>query len=464
MKKIFLPVLCMCLAFISTAQDFKKLNTTFLIGRKEDAKGQIDKMMSDPKVQSKPEAWYWQSTIYGALYDDTSLRKKYPDALEIATAAYFKYLELDPSLKVTESEPGPGKLFINFVYGGNFNKGIASFDKKQWDSAYKYFATSAQVGSLIVKNNWGVNKQAIDTVSVLFTGYAAQNAKKTEDAAKYFSQLADQRVTRFGTVGELKDIYQYLVSYYSSTKNAAAFNKYITISKQLFPQDQDTWNDWEIDFIENNYSLAEKTAAYDKGDAAQNLTANQYASFGSMFYNIRQEEKEKLDSVSLKLYRNKSEEAFAKAFNKDNKLATAAYNIGLINYNDWIDLTDVYETNFKRISDLNKSKLAEKDPKKKAANDAKINKQVDAIKAANNLIEKNQHVFADKAIEWMEKAYKVYSEKASLDRNEKNYANKAADRLANLYSWKRDKAKGNDKEYDKYDALFKKYDALHGKY
>jgi len=135
-----------------------------------------------------------------------------------------------------------------------------------------------------------------------------------------------------------------------------------------------------------------------------------------------------------------------------------------LNYNDWVSLDDEYETNIKKIGEINKAKGTEKDPKKKAAADAKIKKDIDAVKAANAVIEKKQHTYAEKGIQWLETTYKVLSAKTTMERMEKNVLGKAVDYLANFYGWKRDKSKGNAAEYDRYDALYKKYDALHGKF
>jgi hypothetical protein len=219
----------------------------------------------------------------------------------------------------------------------------------------------------------------------------------------------------------------------------------------------ESWADYETEYIEKNYSLAEKTAAYDKGDADGSLTSNQYLAYGNMFYNLKEEEKTGLDSAKLAGYKSKAENAFMKGYNNAKTNGLAAYTAALINYNDWVQNDDKFEENFRKIADLNKKKNAEKDPKKKAA----LDPQIAAVKSANAKVEQVQHVFADKAIEWMENAYAALSAKKELDRSERPVVNKTVDYLANLYLWKRDKSKGNNAQYDKYDALYKKYDALH---
>jgi hypothetical protein len=178
-----------------------------------------------------------------------------------------------------------------------------------------------------------------------------------------------------------------------------------------------------------------------------------------MFYNMKEEEKEGLDSAKLASYKTMAEDAFMKGYNKDKTNGLSAYNAALINYNEWVMLDDHFEDNIKKIADFNRKKTAEKDPKKKAAFDPKIS----AVKAENGRIEKMQHSYADKGIQWMEYAHTALSSKTNPDRSEKPVINKTVDYLANLYLWKRDKSKGNNAEYDKYDALYKKYDALHGK-
>lgn len=464
MKKFVLSVSLGFACVFATAQKFTKVETPYVLGKIEEAKIEIDKMAADPKVQTSPEFWLWHATIYGSLYDNNELSVKYPGSGETALNSFRKYQQVDAANKVMNDAAIPGKLIVDVLYRGNLRQGIAYFDKKQWDSAFKYFGQSAEIGDLITRNNWKGNKQPVDTITVLFTGYAAQNAKKAEEAAKYYSRIADLKIKSVPATGDVKDIYEYLVYHFLDKKDTDNFNKYLGLAKELYPEAMNSWADYESEYVEKNYSLAQKEAAYDKGDAAGTLTANQYLSYGNMFYNIREDDREKLDSAQLAGYRSKAEAAFSKGYEKDNNNGLAAFNVGLINYNEWVDLDDQFEANIKRIAELNRSKAEVKDPKKKAANDARVKKEVDAIRAVNAGIEKKQHAFADKAAQWFETTHKVLSVKATPDRAEKQVLGKSVDNLTNLYLWKRDKSKGNNAEYDKYDALYKKYDALHGKY
>ncbi len=463
MKRILLGAL-MIAAISANAQDLKKIETAYVLKKYKDAKTEVDKAMVDPKNQSKPEFLYWQATVYGLLYDDEASRPQFPGALEVAHSSFMKYSQLDPTFKIMNDNI-PGKAVVDFVYRNNLKHGISAFDQKQWDSSFKYFSRASEVGDYITKFDWRGNKQSLDTTTVLFSGYAAQNGKKLEDAVKFYSRIADNRITNAAGAGDIKDVYEFLLYYFTREKNnPEEFNKYLNLSQNLFPGNVANWTDYHLDFLEDkrtNATIAQKSAAYDKYDAAGTLTSPQYMAFGAMFYNIDDEEKAALDSSKQAAYRKRTEEAFVKAFNKDNANGLAAYNLGLINYNDWIALDEQYEMGIKKIREINSNKPIEKDPKKKAAADAKIKKDIDAVKATNSMIEKRQMVLADKGIEWLQKTYSVLTTQ-TVEGYERQSLGKAVDDLTNLFMWKRDKSKGNAAEYDKYDAGYKKYDALHG--
>jgi hypothetical protein len=108
---------------------------------------------------------------------------------------------------------------------------------------------------------------------------------------------------------------------------------------------------------------------------------------------------------------------------------------------------------------------AYKDPKKKAAADAKFKEQTDAIKKQNADIEKPLMDNLDNSIDWIEKTYTALKDKTDRNKVEKSVISKSVDFLANLYAYKRDRNRGKDlKAYDALDAKYKEFDALHGKF
>ena len=66
MKKLLLLAMVAISSVMVHAQDVKKVQTTYLLKKTEDAKTEVDKVMADPKQNTKAEAFYWKSKVYAA--------------------------------------------------------------------------------------------------------------------------------------------------------------------------------------------------------------------------------------------------------------------------------------------------------------------------------------------------------------------------------------------------------------
>jgi len=457
MKK-FLLLGAMGITFLAHAQDFKKAKNSAILGQVEASKTEIDKAMADAKAQTKAEGWFWKGYIYSAIYKDNALSTKYPKADLVADEAFQKYFALEPSLAILKDNNGQNALFALYVPA--FNNGIAAFTAKKWDSAYYYFSFSAKYGDVIFPNKFGTNQnQTFDTTSIMYAGVAAQNGHHPDSAVKFYERLIGYKL-----VGpDYLDIYKYCMYHAIETKDNTAFTKYLNASKELFPKED--FEDYENTFFMNSYSLAEKSSRYDKEDAGGTLTAKKYLQYGEAFANIPKEEKEKLDSATQELYIHKAADAFSKAATKNPEDGIAAFNAGLMFYNIFVTLDDKSNNLKRSLQEINTARAGEKDPKKKAALDATFKIKSESIKTQRVEIEKPLPGAIDSSILFLEKSYTLFKDKATKTNNEKNCLNKSVDFLANLYSYKRDKARGKDvKAFDIFDAQFKKYDDLHGKF
>jgi len=78
MKKLQLLSTIVLIALGLHAQDLKKVQTSVLINKWEDAKTEIDKVAAEPKGQAKAETWYYKSRIYAALTKDAAAFKSIP--------------------------------------------------------------------------------------------------------------------------------------------------------------------------------------------------------------------------------------------------------------------------------------------------------------------------------------------------------------------------------------------------
>jgi hypothetical protein len=311
---------------------------------------------------------------------------------------------------------------------------------------------------------------AFDTTSLLYAGYSSQNAsnRPKEDSIKakdyvtktlkYYSRLAEAKVGGDGFI----DIYKYLVITYMNDKKEDLFRKNIALAKQVYPKEN--WDDYEIEYIDRNFSLAEKEAFYDKGDAAGSFGEMQYLQFGEIFVNVKNDnkEKDKYDSAKLDAYEKKGVEAYKKAFAKNPSNAIASFNIGVIYYNNFGILDDKIAVNIKAVQNINATKPAEKDPVKKKALDAKFKAQTDPLLKANQDLEKPINETLDQAFDWLEKTYVIEKGKIIRTPTDRSIGNKTVDFLANMYQYKRDRVRGKDaKAFDAYEAKYKVYDAEH---
>lgn len=446
------------ITMMASAQKFEKVSGPALLKQYENAKVELDKLMADPKAQAKPDGWFWKTKIYAGFYSSPDLKVKYPGSEVIADEAYQKYLSLDPSLKVLKANNGQDVLFN--LYAPSFNNGIATFNAKNWDSAYYYFSFAVKYSDIIFQNKFSTNQnQAFDTTSILYAGYAAQNSKKGENAVKCYDRLITSKVGGTSYI----DVYKYALVNSINNKNEADFKKYLGYSKEMYPNED--WEDYEISYFTKNYSLADKSAMYDKEDAAGNMTAKRYLQFGDVFANIPKEEKETLDSAKQDEYLHKSADAFKKSFLKNPTDGIAAFNAGVIYYNFFSSFDDKVSQSKRALQELNSNRVIEKDPKKKLASDAKFKAEVDALKAQRVELEKPMMSNSDSSIIWLERAYTILKDKSEKSSIDKNCLSKSVDYLTNIFIIKREKYRGKDlKAFDDADSKFKFYDALHDKY
>ena len=156
---------------------------------------EVDKWLADPKLKDKekPLPIYGKWIYIASCMLILRLSSKYPDAAEQAMDALNKYAAIDPSLKQMKEQNfavGVGNL-----YTGSLKKEKMHFQNKDWPNAFKYFSQAEKLGEFLLVNKLSSNTATVDTITVLYTAYSAQNAQQLDTAAKYYSMLADIKVT-----------------------------------------------------------------------------------------------------------------------------------------------------------------------------------------------------------------------------------------------------------------------------
>ena len=435
MKKAFLTLALAFSMIYLNAQDEAVIQLYATQKQWEKAKTEVDKWLANPKIKDKekPTAYLWKLDVYSQLYVDSTLSPKYPDAADQAMDAFNKYVALDPSLKLMKD--GNFAIGLGNLYSGSFNKGKNAFQTKDWQNAFKYFSQAEKIGEFLLVNKLSSNNASIDTVTVLYTAYAAQNSQQPDSAVKYYSMLADIKVAG----PDYEDIYKFLVQYYSEKKDDANFKKYLALAKELYPNDNSAWTQYEMGNLTENADLPKLLAQYQQDVAAGSMNEAKYASYGQAFATTDKAQLDKLDSAQKVTLKFAAAQAFSKAYELNDTNGLYAFNTGVIYYSIYSDLDDRYNANRGESATL-KAKRAE--------------------------IGKQEIAYADTASQWLEKAYNTLKAKQNRSKPETISLNRAVDYLANINYWQRDQTKvnGNNKDYDKYDALYKKYDAEHNTY
>ncbi len=435
MKKLLIASFFVAAGFSAFAQKLDNVTKYVVLNKFDDAKKELDKVMADPKAQDNPEALLLSARVNAELAMDSSLKNKYPNAIADAYASLNKYRSKDTSLKALKDQSSGGLRAVSIIYSNEFNAGRKFFNESKWDDAFHSFKIAEDLGDLISTHNLGTTKQKIDTFTVVYAGYAAQNAKKTDSAVYYYKKFANEKIGG----KDFEDLYRYILNNALDTKNEADFKKYLAIAKELYPADTEKlWNAYEMEFMSKNASVNDMVTKYKAESAGGKLNGQQLASYGEYFANVPKEELSKLDSAKQTELKNLGSEAFEKAFNADNTNGVYAFNAGVLLYGQFNTMEDKFYN---------------------------LRGESAALKAQRADVEKQQQALADKTIDLMEKSYTILKAKSPREKVETSCLSKSVDFLANLYQWKRDKARGkNPQDYDKYDAKYKQFDAEHGKY
>ena len=197
--------------------------------------------MTNAKYASKPEAYILKVGIYAGLAMDKAVQGT-PEAAQLTTEAaeaFKKYKEMQPDLSLASDlvyQNGP----IN-LYASIYAMGYKDYEAKKWEESSQKYQTAVELSDFLI--NQKIFKTPIDTSVLILAGLTAENAKHEDEAAKYYTRLADKKIAGEG----MENIYRFLVNYSFRKGDLAAFEKYKATGKELFPK-SDFFNFDKIDF------------------------------------------------------------------------------------------------------------------------------------------------------------------------------------------------------------------------
>ena len=271
MKKCLLVSLSIFLTITGWSQNYDPVKTLVMINQLDKAKADLDKSFTNAKYTAKPEAFILKTAVYASVANMDG-KKDTPAAAQLveeADAAFIKYRELDPALSLI-SEPIYQNGII-MLYSNYYTFGYSDYNNKAYDKALGKLKKAIQYSDLLIKQK--VLTSSLDTNVLILAAITAETGGYKDEAAAYYTKLADAKVGGDGYEG----VYRYLVTYHFGKKNMEGFEKYKKLGKEVFPK-SDYFDFDKVDFavgLVNTFT--EKLAAIDEVLASDptNFKANQ---------------------------------------------------------------------------------------------------------------------------------------------------------------------------------------------
>jgi hypothetical protein len=238
MKKAFLFSTILLLVIFVQAQ-YEPAKNALILHQMKVAKEAVDKGMTNSKFSAKSEAWILKAAVYAGLAMDSIKSPQAAEYMKEADAAFTKYREMQPDLSHLQDivyQNGPVNL-----YSAYYTAGYQDYSAKKWQDAFEKYKKVVDLSDLLITQK--LLNATIDTNSLIMAGITAENSNHRDDAAKYYSRLADIKLT--GT--DYESIYRFLVNYYFVKKDLANFEKYKALGKSVYPK-SDYFDYDKVDF------------------------------------------------------------------------------------------------------------------------------------------------------------------------------------------------------------------------
>lgn len=221
MKRIFfLFTLVMALTVVKAQVSERTSAWNYLNkGKLDKAKTSIDKCIANDATMNDAKTWFYRGNVYLAikLSEDSNYRKLDPNALQIAYDAYKKALVLDTKKEFAED--------INqrlMIVGEQFyNKGVESFQAKQYDQAIKNFENTVKINQDLGKT---------DTLAMYNVAFVAEMNGDSPKAKQYYQDLLKANYKQPLVYASLSNIYK-------NEKDTTMALEIIKRGRTLYPDD-----------------------------------------------------------------------------------------------------------------------------------------------------------------------------------------------------------------------------------
>lgn len=408
MKRIFLSLALAGLFSGLFAQSVDKAKEYLKAKKLPEAKTEIDNALTVEKNQKNAEAWYTKVKVYNAIAADPQLKATAPDAYVQSLEALKKYAELDDKklvlLTLDQYKP------INEIYQGLFQEGATNYNEKKYPEAYSDFTNA--IAAIGFMNQKGWIKQNMDTTSTLYAGISAEKAGKRDEAAKYYTQIADSGITKIGG-NDMAEIYKWIADYYNRKGDKANTAKYVAIGKAKYPAEL-FFDELVLDDLRKNGPKDSLFAKYDELIKERPDSAIYFFNYGLELYQYASDTTKGPVPANADALIKKSQELLAQSLKLNPDYPQANLVMGQISYNQGIEIQQ-------QTKAIKGSKP--EDLKKRA------DIRAEAIKKF------------DEAIPYFEKIDQLLGKEGELKRADKSALKDSYDLLVTIYEQKKDKDK-----------------------
>lgn len=335
MKKVLLTVLLASAGMSMYAQKLDKAKDLLAKKKLPEAKTEIDGVLAIEKNQANSEAWYTKSKIYLAIAKDSVVKTTVPDAKDAGFEALKKYISLESAVK----DAGKRNLLMTMdnnqplidVYTVYSKDGAAFYNAGNYNDALTNFKKTLEIFDTLSAR--AIVPMKMDTTTTLYAGISAEKAQKTDEAAIYYSKIAEAKAKSDGFV----EIYKWLADHYRQKNDIVTSQKFSALGKEVYPSDP-FWTGFDLEMLSDKGTKAELFKKYEQVIAENpdnHIYMFNYAV--ELYKEGYQEDLSKRPANSKELI-GKAGEMMKKALEKKPDYANANMVMGQILYNQGVDI------------------------------------------------------------------------------------------------------------------------------
>ncbi|MBK7939224.1 MAG: hypothetical protein IPJ82_20060 [Lewinellaceae bacterium] len=277
-------------------------------------------------------AWITRGDIYSTILQrDMAKRMVDPkaqltgdnDAL-VAFEAYKNAYDNANAKKYEKSDAVKGMMEVQ---GHLVNIGVVKFEAAEYEKAFKSFQASLLAHEILLANS---QKTVLETSEqyenqLYVTGLSAQQAKRNDDALKYYNELYNKGVAKAG-------VYEGLFLIKQEAGDEAGAMKILSEGRTKHPDDSGLLFA-EINVYLKKGKLDELTGRLKEAIQKEPTNIGLYVTLGNVYDNLYQSSVKEKNETKATEYFEEAKKYYTQATEKDPKNVDAVYSLGALYYN-----------------------------------------------------------------------------------------------------------------------------------